>query len=62
MRNKIDLRFTSLGEKSLKNIDLPIEVYKIDLPWDERVLEPKGKIDICRIAVLPFANMSQESQ
>ncbi len=61
VRNKIDLRFTSLGEKLLKNIDLPIEVYKIDLPWDERVLEPKGKIDIRRIAVLPFANISPDS-
>ena len=57
--NKIDLRFTSLGEKSLKNVYLPVEkVYKVDLPWDERGSEPKGKIDSNRIAVLPFANMS----
>ena len=60
VRNKIDLTFTSLGEKSLKNVDLPIEVYKIDLPWDERRLEPKAKIDSNRIAVLPFANMSPD--
>ncbi len=60
VRNKIDLTFTSLGEKSLKNVDLPIEVYKVDLPWDERGLEPKSKIDINRIAVLPFTNMSPD--
>jgi adenylate cyclase len=60
VRNKIDLTFTSLGEKSLKNVDLPLEVYKVDLPWDERALESKGKIDSNRIAVLPYANMSPD--
>ncbi len=60
VRNKIDLTFTSLGEKSLKNVDLPMEVYKLDLLWDERRLEPKGKNDSNRIAVLPFANMSPD--
>ncbi len=60
VRNKIDLSFTSLGEKSLKNVYLPVEVYKVDLPWDERGSEPKGKIDSNRIAVLPFANMSPD--
>ena len=61
IRNKIDLTFTSLGEKSLKNVDLPIEVYELDFPWDEKGLEPKGKIDSNRIAILPFANMSPDS-
>ncbi len=60
VRNKIELTFTSLGEKSLKNVDLPIEVYRIDMPWDRRELESTRKLDSHRIAVLPFASLSPD--
>ena len=59
VRNKIDVTFTSIGEKSLKNVELPIEVYKINLPWSETKSETMGS-DHSRLAVLPFANMSPD--
>src|SRR5256886_4854766 len=34
-QNKFDLAMTSLGPKSLKNVDSPVEVYKIVMPWDD---------------------------
>ena len=61
VQNKLDLTFTSLGEKSLKNVELPIEVYRINLPWGESISESKRReIDHNRVAVLPFANMSPD--
>ncbi len=59
VRNKIDLSFTSLGEKFLKNVELPIEVYRVDLPWSETKEELPG-LDRNRIAILPFTNMSPD--
>jgi adenylate cyclase len=34
VRNKIDLRFVSLGPRELKNVELPIEVYRIESPTE----------------------------
>ncbi len=59
VRNKIDLTFTSLGEKTLKNVELPMEVFKVDLPWAESHQVSK-EVDHHRIAVLPFINMSPD--
>ena len=61
VRNKIDLTFTSLGERLLKNVELPVELYKIDFPFYDKGPESK-KIadDINKIAVLPFLNMSPD--
>jgi len=61
VRNKSYLPFVSLGEKSLKNVTMPVGVYKVVIPWDEgRMTAQSEKLDIRRIAILPFANMSPD--
>jgi adenylate cyclase len=36
VQNKFDLPLISLGSKSLKNVNSPMEVYKILMPWEKR--------------------------
>jgi adenylate cyclase len=36
VRNKFDLKFMSLGVKSLKNVIIPVEVYKVVMPWEQQ--------------------------
>jgi len=62
--NKIDRPLTSLGAKELKNVDLPMEVFRVVLPWEEKEREAaeertKG-FDRARLAVLPLGNISPD--
>ncbi|HET7404606.1 MAG TPA: adenylate/guanylate cyclase domain-containing protein [Candidatus Bathyarchaeia archaeon] len=59
--NKFELRFDRLGSKTLKNVASPVEVYKMTLPWErEQTSIVTGELDLRRVAVLPFANMSPD--
>ena len=58
VRNKTDLKMTGLGEKQLKNIELPLVVYKVNMPWDEP--ERSSQAPKERLAVLPFVNISPD--
>ena len=58
VRNKLDCSIESLGPRQLKNIELPIEVYRI-LPFCEKS-ESAQVLDRKRIAVLPFLNISPD--
>jgi adenylate cyclase len=61
--NKFEFPIVTIGTKTLKNVITPVEVFKVVLPWEERIsgdpkvatLQPKT-----RIAVLPFSNISPE--
>lgn len=61
--NKIDRPLESLGPRDLKNVDVPIEVFRLVLPWDERREEgvPKGS-DRTRLAVLPLTAIVSEAE
>jgi adenylate cyclase len=60
VQNKFELPLRSMGSKSLKNVNSPIEVYRMSMPWqDEQPSETKA-LDSKRVAVLPFANMSPD--
>ncbi len=59
--NKFEFPMASLGKQELKNVRLPIEVYKIVLPW-ERQAPGEPSLDRRRIAVMPFANFSPDSK
>ncbi|MGH7496888.1 MAG: protein kinase domain-containing protein [bacterium] len=37
IRNKIELPLQRIGKRELKNIDLPVEIYAIELPWTKRM-------------------------
>jgi len=68
VRNKLtEIGFASLGCPELKNVSTPIEVYRLVLPWQEEddslanlpARPARGK-QLKSIAVLPFADISQE--
>jgi adenylate cyclase len=64
--NRLDLTFEDMGERRLKNIDRPIRVYSISLDASSRAqtseLGSAGPEQRPSIAVLPFLNMSGDSE
>jgi TolB-like protein len=60
VQNKFELKMASLGVKPLKNVSVPIEVYKMMMPWSVETSAPSNQLDRKRIAVLPFLNMSPD--
>ncbi len=60
VQNKFELPMKSLGRRPLKNVSVPVEVYRIIMPWDDGGPAPSLQLDARRIAVLPFANMSPD--
>jgi adenylate cyclase len=62
VQNKIATRFVKLPSVSLKNIRLPMSVYRVVLPWSsERVDGPHSRgIGGLNLAVLPLANISPD--
>lgn len=59
IRNKIDCPAEDLGPCQLKNMDTPINVYKV-LPFQEKTEIARVSLDKKRIAVLPFLNISPD--
>jgi adenylate cyclase len=58
--NKLELAILSMGKKELKNVATPVEIFRVLMPWQD---EPAAReADPKRIAILPFANMSQDPQ
>ncbi len=62
VRNKFELPLLPLGEKSLKNVSLPVEVFMVRLPWERAAGERRDAVSYSRerIAILPFANFSPD--
>ncbi|MDE1853447.1 MAG: adenylate/guanylate cyclase domain-containing protein [Thaumarchaeota archaeon] len=60
VRNKLDFQLSSLGMKTLKNVDSPVEIFKVEMPWEEATSRAATNLDLKRIAVLPFASMSPD--
>jgi adenylate cyclase len=58
VRNKTELSFGKLGEKELKNVELPVGIYKINLQQGRQ--ESPSPISRNRLAVLPFVNISPD--
>jgi adenylate cyclase len=58
VQNKFELPLTSLGAKPLKNVNAPIEVFKVVMPWAEGGSAGLSEVDRNRIAILPLANFS----
>ena len=59
VRNKMGIEFEKVEGKILKNVSLPIDVYRIVMPWEAREDQETG-YDQRRIAVLPLKNMSPD--
>ncbi len=60
VQRKFELPLKSLGPQSLKNVNAPVEVYRMEMPWNEKRTAQPAELDKSRIAVLPFANMSPD--
>lgn len=64
VRNKIPDKFEKLAPKALKGLQLPMDLYRVVLPWtlDEQPLADKGSSppEKSRIAALPFVSMSPD--
>ncbi len=63
VRNKFKFPIVSLGNHTLKNLEAPLEIYKILVPWDKsRILEtaskaPPTQLNKNRVAVMPLVSM-----
>jgi adenylate cyclase len=61
VRNKVPYRFIKLTPHELKNVMVPIDVYKVELPWQGAMEAGKAeRLPSDRIAVLPFVNISPD--
>ncbi len=58
--NKFELPLISLGPKTLRNVSSPVEVYMMELPWEEENEGRTTTFDRRRIAILPFTNISPD--
>jgi adenylate cyclase len=59
IQNKIPNRFEKLEPKVLKNVRVPVEIYRVALPWDARA-PPSPITSRPHLAVLPLANISPD--
>ena len=72
VKGKVGLDFADLGEQEVKNIDQPVQVYRIALESDEGARDTSGTSTVSAapseltdkpsIAVLPFVNMSGDTE
>jgi len=60
VRNKIDVPLMNMGAKDLKNVSEPVEVYRMQMPWEAESKEKAGEMDTKRVAVLPFVSLSPD--
>ena len=59
VRNKIPNRFEKLTPTALKHVLLPIDIYRVTLPW-EAPETPSAGASRARLAVLPLVNISPD--
>ena len=64
VRSKVADKFEKLQSKALKGIEVPMDVYRVLLPWmnngSGKLLDDPRSLDKSRLAVLPFANISPD--
>jgi adenylate cyclase len=60
VRNKFEFPIVSIGVKNLKNVDAPMEVFKVSLPWNRQSENESQSAPRTRIAILPFSNISPD--
>ncbi|MDA4128792.1 MAG: tetratricopeptide repeat protein [Thaumarchaeota archaeon] len=60
VRDNLELPMVGLGRQELKNLELPIEVYRLALPWEKQAAVELASLDPRRLAILPLTNMSAD--
>jgi TolB-like protein/Tfp pilus assembly protein PilF len=66
IRNKIDIPLAELQPRTLKNIEYPLRIFGLQLPWlsslrESRSGESQSTSHVPSVAVLPFVNMSSDA-
>jgi adenylate cyclase len=59
VHNKFELPLSSLGSRTLKSVNTPIEIFKVMLPWESSSNEEETHSSK-RIAVPPFVSLSPD--
>ncbi|RWO08090.1 MAG: hypothetical protein EOS07_17095 [Mesorhizobium sp.] len=62
IRNKVQVGFDDLGTQNLKNIAEPVRIYRVAGTPAVAVVTPRVTAEKPAIAVLPFVNMSSDSE
>ncbi len=60
VRDRSEFPIIRLGRQELKNTELPMEVYKLTLPWEKQAPGEPAAYDPHRLAILPLANISAD--
>jgi len=60
VQNKIDVHLSDIGKRNLKNIEEPLEIYRVLLPWNEALASEHISRDRRRLAVMPLVSMSPD--
>jgi len=59
VQNKLSVSLEKMSKQALKNIDLPVEIYQIQLHESPKIAT---KAEVNKLAVLPFENMSPDRE
>ena len=57
VRNKVDCPMGSLGRRELKNVEEPVEIFRLLLPWTKESPQASVLLERRRVAVLPLVNI-----
>jgi TolB-like protein len=60
VRGKMDIPLSSIGAKTLKNVAEPMEVFKMEMPWEHASTTETSSYPTNRVAILPFRSMSPD--
>jgi adenylate cyclase len=58
--NKTEFQFEKIGPQELKNVRVPVELYKVRVPWEQGATPTEAGLSKGRIAILPFSNISPD--
>lgn len=62
VRNKIPQALAKLDPHDLKGVRFVVDTYKVVMPWEQAVPSSGAASDVKRIAVLPFTNLSSNTE
>jgi adenylate cyclase len=60
--NKTEFTFQPVDKMRLKNVQLPIELYKVVMPWETPRIVETETLARGRIAILPFRNITPDGR
>ncbi|MDG6933130.1 MAG: tetratricopeptide repeat protein [Nitrososphaerota archaeon] len=60
--NKTEFTFKPIDKMRLKNVQLPIELYKVVMPWETPKIVETETLSRGRIAILPFRNITPDGK